>query len=317
MTTEQAFFDALANLETLVLELIDAPVPGSPGLLTWSPPTLTNPVTLTRTTPGAVNLTAGQDYIIRLPNRIGGRLAIVGGRNVVIIGGHIYIPMQSGSPPSISSRNAMLLRGQTGTAHVEGVLMNGPDISEGVQIDAPNAIVQLQNLRIEDIHARDQVNFSDNHPDLVQPYGDMVELRIDRLTGSTDYQGFLFKADFNKPAGRYVIKNVNIKGLPTARYLFWFDSPAAGAGEIVLDNVWLDVPPQRAGGFGNAVWVKATATAPHRAIIETLNGRQIARWEGTTPTVAGHITEGTPPNGDYVPAGVAGLNYVSPGYVEA
>ncbi len=31
--------------------------------------------------------------------------------------------------------------------------------------------------------------------------------------------------------------------------------------------------------------------------------------------VVGHVTLGPPPAGDFVPTGVAGLNYVSPGYM--
>src|SRR5690606_33845333 len=122
-------------------------------------------------------------------------IAIVGGHNVVIIGGHIEIPMQSGSPPSISSRRGLLIRDVTGTIHIEGLLLNGVDLSEAIQIDSQDAIIQLQNIRAEDVHARDQVGFTDNHSDCVQPYGGYAVLRVYNFTCRTDYQGFYLAPD--------------------------------------------------------------------------------------------------------------------------
>jgi hypothetical protein len=39
----------------------------------------------------------------------------------------------------------------------------------------------------------------------------------------------------------------------------------------------------------------------------------LANWP-QLPSVSGGVRDGLPPGGDFVPAGVAGLNYVSPGY---
>src|SRR5690606_37400164 len=104
--------------------------------LRWEPPALVNPTTIVRTTPGTINLDPALDYIIQLPNKLTSGIAIVGGHNVVIIGGHIEIPMQSGSLPSISSRRGLLIRDVTGTIHIEGLLLNGVDLSEAIQIDS-------------------------------------------------------------------------------------------------------------------------------------------------------------------------------------
>lgn len=94
----------------------------------------------------------------------------MGGRNIVIIGGEIVIPWQ-GENPDIPSRTMLKLKASTGIVHIEGLLGRGDDISEGIQIAAPDAIVQIQNVRIEGIHARDQVEFTDNHPDIIQTWG--------------------------------------------------------------------------------------------------------------------------------------------------
>lgn len=299
-----------------LLEAVPPPVePETPTLkLKYAPPVLDNPITLVISKPGTVTLTTTRDYILYCPNTLDGALAIVGGRNVVAIGGHVRIPHQ-GANPSINQRRGLLIRDTRGVFHGEGWLFDGEDISEGIQIDAPEATVQFQNIRIDHVHARDQVNFKDNHPDLVQTWGNVRELRIDRFTGSTDYQGFLFKADYNNADGHgaVFVSRANIAADPTGRYLFWVH-PSANSKPVTLADVWLDVHPNRSGGLGKSVWTdKDNATSP--AIIETLDGRQTARWgEQASPRIVGIVSEGTPPEGDYVPEGVAGVGYVSPGY---
>lgn len=66
---------------------------------------------------------------------------------------------------------------------------------------------------------RDQAEFTDNHPDIIQTRGGVGELRIDHLTGSTDYQGLYFKNDgdtvyqLGAPAHGPVIPNhINLVG---------------------------------------------------------------------------------------------------------
>lgn len=152
--------------------------------LTWSPPALKNPITIeitNRSEPVLSFCTSWdgpygcvsdeQDYVLRLPDEpLTYGLTVNGGRNIVIIGGEIVIPWQ-GENPDIPSRTMLKLKASTGIVHIEGLLGRGDDISEGIQIAAPDAIVQIQNVRIEGIHARDQVEFTDNHPDIIQTWG--------------------------------------------------------------------------------------------------------------------------------------------------
>lgn len=321
---EQADAELRAQLATLQAENVRLtallasvpPVePEPPTLkLKYAPPALDNPITLTISKAGTVTLDQSRDYILECPNTLDGALAIVGGRNVVAIGGHVRIPHQ-GANPSINQRRGLLIRDTRGVFHGEGWLFDGEDISEGIQIDAPEATVQLQNIRIDHVHARDQVNFKDNHPDLVQTWGNVRELRIDRFTGSTDYQGFLFKADYNNADGHgaVFVSRANIAADPTGRYLFWVH-PSANSKPVTLADVWLDVHPSRAGGLGKSVWTDVDNTT-YPAILSTdAGGNPIAYWNNHDPAIQGHITQGIPPGGDFVPAGVAGLNYVSPGY---
>lgn len=279
--------------------------------LTWSPPTLTNPETRNIGTLGATyNLDPGKDYIMKMPSTpvTRGKVSIVGGRNIHIIGGEFNIQGQPNNA-TISQRTMFLIKDSTGIVHIEGILGRGEDLSEGIQIDADNAIVQIQNVRIEHIHANDQVGFTDNHPDLIQTYGGVKELRLDKFTGSTDYQGFLMQPEYNSHQGPTRIKRTNIVGDPTARYLYWMSqNKGILDGPIIFEDFWVDVPTQRAGGLKKALWPESATT-----IATDSNGRLYATYN-YTPAVTGRITEGLPPGGDFVPAGVAGIGYVSPGY---
>ncbi|MBA2730562.1 MAG: hypothetical protein H0U48_07415 [Euzebyaceae bacterium] len=258
---------------------------GSAGLLPWSPPRLSNPTTIDVATltprPGApriIRLDPRRDYRIRMPDTALRRpLVILGGRNVVLIGGAISIPYQ-GPDASIEQRRGLLLIKQTGTVHVEGLLLTGADLSEGIQIASPEAVVQLQNIRVEQLHARDQVRFSDNHPDIVQPWGGVRRLRIGALTGQTNYQGLFLKEALG-PIGAVQLWKVNIKGSASGRQLLWRE----GQFDISVNQVYLE--PAKGRSLQQALW---------------------GRWT--------NVLAGPPPNGDFVPRGLAGPNYRSAGY---
>jgi hypothetical protein len=285
------------------------------ALLRWEPPDLDDPILLRLTPePNALHLDPERDYIIELPNEPLRRgINLSGGRNVVILGGEIDIPWQ-GAAPSIAARRGLHLTSATGTIHVEGLLLRGDDISEGIQVNAPAAIVQIQNVAVLDIRARDQVGFTDNHPDLIQSYGNARELRVDRFTGSTDYQGFFFQADFYGPQhGPIRLSRVNITGRSTARYLLWF-APVAGSGDVILDDVWLDVPEEREGGLGRAVWPNVAYDGASRAVVTAGAPETVAWPTGAAPAITGHVSAGTPPGGDFASPDLVGIGYRSPGY---
>ena len=203
---------------------------------------------------GEVRLARGRDYRIVLPRtvRAVGGISLLGGRNVVLVGGHVTIP-PAGPRATPADRRGLLIAGQTGTVHIEGLLIDnaGGDLSEGINIAAPRAIVQIQNTRVAGIHARDEKGFTDNHPDVIQTYGGVRELRINRLTGTTTYQGLFLRGD-SGPVGRVELSKVNIVGLPTARYLLWkrcrdpYPAPCGGPDfPISVTDVWVRPAHQR------------------------------------------------------------------------
>ena len=267
----------------------------SSSQLRWPPPALTHPTVVNAAAAPAsgdiahrLSLSPTHDYLIRMPARpLTGGLVIVGGHNVVLIGGEIDISMQAGSPPSIEARRGLYLKGQTGTAHVEGLLIDGPDLSEGINLDESlGAVVQIENVRVEDVHARDESGFTDNHPDVLQTWAGPAELRVDRLTGSTDYQGmFLAPNQFGTqpPPREVVLSHVDLRAAACCYgYLLW----QSGSFPLYTNDVWVTLHPSRT--MSSSLWPSPD------------------NWSG--------VSEGTPPGGEFVPTGVAGASYKSPGY---
>jgi hypothetical protein len=264
--------------------------------LTWAPPALTAPITINVTESNRdLKLDLNKDYIIKMPAtplKVMGGLIIFGGRNVVLIGGVIEAP--DGQRKDLSHRG-LYLHGQTGTLHVEGLLIRGDKLEEGINIDQRSgAVLQLQNLRIEKVHG----SFSGHHADLLQTWAGPAELRIDRLTGTTDYQGFFllpnqhFKGDV--PKG-FDFRRINIIGTETSAYMLW--GPSRSSYPVKIEDVWVRPNPRT----------------------KKFTERDAFLWPkpATGDTTWQAVQAGTPPGGDFVPAGVAGLGYVSPGYAPA
>ncbi len=265
------------------------------ALLTWAPPALTAPTTVTVSESNRdLKLDPNKDYIIKMPAtplKVMGGLIIGGGRNVVLIGGEIEAP--DGERKGLSHR-AVYLRGQTGTMHVEGLLIRGDKLEEGFNIDQrEGAILQLQNIRIEQVHG----SFSGHHADLLQTWAGPAELRIDRLTGTTGYQGFFllpnqhFKGDVPKV---FDFRRINIIGTDTSAYMLW--GPSNSTYPVNIQDVWVRPNP------------RTKKVTERDAFLWPKPSTGDKTWQA--------VQAGTPPGGDFVPAGVAGLNYVSPGYVQ-
>lgn len=272
--------------------------------LMWAPPPLQNPVTLRLGTGYTSNtLDDSKDYIIRLPDSVKtGATILTGGRNIVMIGGHIRIPSYAGNH---ARARAIYIKNNKGTVHIEGIFVDAVADGQGdaVAIDAPESIVQVQNSRFENIIGA----YDEFHGDLIQPWGGVEALRVDKLTGSSNYQGLFIPTDL-RPVGRVTLRRTNVTALPEwypgskGGYMTWINRGP------VYDFAEVYVQPRAGRSLGKTVWPDVEhVTDP--VVIE--NG--FAHWP-TMPDVTGGVHEGAPPGGDFVPAGVAGLGYVSPGY---
>jgi hypothetical protein len=272
----------------LVLSSTSASASDPDPRLSWAPPHLDSPTIVNVSNSHHVlKLDPTRDYLVRMPATklsVLGGLVVVGGHDVVLIGGAITIPAWGQAHPT--DNRGLYLKNQTGTVHIEGLLIDdsGGALSEGINVNAPKATVQLENVRVQDVHARDEANFSDNHPDLIQSWAGPAELRVDRFTGTTDYQGIYLApqemGERSQPR-RLDLRRVNIETRPSARYLLW----QVGDAPLRLSDVWLRPSP----GRSEVVWPDD------------------GRWD---PAV-----QGDPPAGDFVGVGEAGLGYHSHGYL--
>ncbi|WP_027005105.1 hypothetical protein [Conexibacter woesei] len=262
--------------------------------LTWAPPRLVNPITINVTTTNrSLRLDAGKDYIVSMPaGALTGGYGVVinGGHNVVLIGGEIDIPWQ-GDPPPVNSRRGLYLQNQTGTVHVEGLWIHGADLSEGIDLDERlGATVQIQDVRIDGVHARDEAGFTDNHPDLIQTWAGPNVLRVDHLSGSSDYQGFFFAPmQYGTVVpSQFDLRNIDISasyrnGLPFAGVLLWQSTTFP----MSVSNLYL-VPDHRKGMWSSQ-WPTPAAWGPG-------------------------VIQGTPSGGSYATSATVGTAYRSPGY---
>jgi hypothetical protein len=304
---------------------VTSPVPSAPegrGLLGWSPPTLTTPAVVTVPSgrdPAVLRLDTSRDYIVQLPPEgIHGTVEINGGHNIILDGGEITVPSTANQTDNGAddTDTALYVRASTGTVHIEGVLIRGePGIMfDGIDVNAPQATVQVENVRMEDVYGA----ATSEHADMIQTWGGVKELDVDGLTANGDYQGLTI-------------------------------APALGAVETVhiqdVDMTAEAAPPSMAAtaaGGGIMLWLTRGKSSCESATITfqdvyvaNLTGRILSAdtawpsplsglscdsvFDGTTITwpglpVSGGVTIGTPPHGSFVPEGVAGNDYHSPGY---
>jgi hypothetical protein len=235
----------------------------------WRPPALSNPVTVYLSDNNhSLKLNSARDYRLVMPAKTlnvgASNLSINGGRNVVLVGGQLT---SSGTGGTIRATN------QSGTLHIEGLYVSGSTLQEGIQLQSEsNAVVQLENIRFDPVRG----SYSGHHADLVQFWGGGPKiLRIDGLTGTTDYQAFMFQGASN--ATGWDFRRINIHHIGTAGWTMYDGGPQAGG--IAMSSVYFD------GNTSNGVW-----SLGH-------GGRKAG------------LSWGNPPSGDFVPAGKAGLAY--------
>ncbi|HEY6760975.1 MAG TPA: hypothetical protein VI318_15875 [Baekduia sp.] len=270
--------------------------------LAWAPPALTAPTTIAV---GAgdqtYTLDTTKDYILKLGTAThAGGLGIRGGRNVVIVGGHIALPASS------TRAVALGISGAVGTVHVEGVWIDGSSGREfdAIQINAPKATVQLENIRATGLRG----SYDTNHTDIVQPWGGVARLRVDRLSGTSNYQGIFDQPD-QGPIGPVDLRHVDMAydnaGAKTGGYLLWLTNGCAAATTTLTD---VYVKGRAGSTLGSTVWppTGAATNCPAKIVGDT------ASWPDLP--VTGVARWGVPPGGSFVTAADAGASYRSPGY---
>ena len=317
-----------ANFAVQLLALTPASTdPASVAELKWQPPILVTPTTVTITpTHGTLQTVVlpDTDCIVSMPTQVDNALSLVAhaGRQTKLIGGEISIPTQAGQGTlDNTNRRALLIAGGA-FWHVEGLMMHGVDINEGIDVACPDAIVQIQNCRGDNMHARDEVGFTDNHVDFIQAWGGCSELRVDKCTWQSDYQGITLKDDFNHSRMFARISRVNARNLHgTAQYQFWADTTPGKRGDVWVEDFWIEAGAGIYASLGKQVWPdinNALTSYPQRAQLAG-DGLSVTWPSALTPGIYGTINKGVPSSGDFVSngtpgLGVPGIGYSTPGY---
>ena len=145
---------------------------------------------------------------------------------------------------------------------------------------------------------------------------------VDHLTGTTDCQGMQIDPDaayarfgLLPKSGTFKNVNINVFANPSTgngnRYVWWFTygTMSCVSYPITLSNAYANQPDGTLAS--DAVWPDPNNSYPTGCLGLYRSG--VASWP-TLLTLTGTVTAGLPPGGDYVPVGVAGTGYISPGY---
>lgn len=281
------------------------PTPGALGKLTWAPAMAPGATVVNVPTGASLGaLDTSTDYVLVMPGTALNRtLVIQGGRHVTVVGGRITNTDATAADGS-QKHAGVYINGHTGVCHIEGLLLDGSGLYDGIVINGnkPGSIVQLQNIHIAEIHAGDEAGFTDIHPDNIQTISGPSKLRVDRFSGTAIYQGLF---DYPEDVASNVPSQVEGRDLRNMDFRLRSDK-----------TTWAGLPIYKSKGAGGDwpvtsqnCWVDMGLTSKFRMMFPGLN--QMGRgWYYGQPGVA----QGADGSGRFVPAASVGVGYVSPGY---
>jgi hypothetical protein len=282
---------------------------GAPARLTWAPPALTSPLTISVTNANRrLYLDDSRDYRLQIVEPLRRELWIEGGRNVVVVGGQITVD-QLGADTSYQDNTAIKVRfgDPAGVVHLEGLLVDGPYLGDGIAI-ATTRDVQIQNVRVERVYD----NVKSAHADCVQVQQGVGDLRLDRFTCTTEHQGVFLDGSI----GSVDLRRVSLTGAP-GKHLLWQTAPTF---DISVSDLRLGIHAQHHPWAPFGFWVypqrdgrtHAGALDRRRRAVVSRDGKRLwfvgSRISGVVRRVPAGARE-------FVPLGVAGVGYASPGYV--
>jgi hypothetical protein len=322
------------------------PPPGSQKL-TWAPPHCGDRkhlcVTLYLKNTGShqmPSLDYSTDYRIYLPTNgpLVGGITITGGRRVQIIGGEISLTYPCSSDGS-GCIGIYIAKNSPGAVFVEGVWIHNAakigrscpggasstsqtcSTGDGIDVNtADNEAIHVNTITLENIRVDGISGCSGygDHADVFQPYQAPDDtIRIDRMTGVTNCQGFTLDPDlaysrWHTFPSSITIKNTNLdissnpyRGAAHGAAWWLAYGNACKSGPISLSNDYSSEP--RASRTPPSIW---PYPGYHQCGARYEGG--VVSWKDAH--INGSIHTGKPPGGDFVPPGVAGLGYLSPGY---
>ena len=284
---------------------------GASVRLAWAPPALSNPITIHVTNANRrVFLDDSRDYRLNIVEHLYRELWIEGGRNVVVVGGHITIN-ELGSSSSYQDNTAIKVRygDPAGTVHLEGLLIDGAYVNDGI-VTATNRNLQVQNVRVERVY--DMIK--NGHADCMQSQVGVGHLRVDRFTCSTQRQGF-FLGDHDGPIRSADLRRVNLLGAPGS-HLLWQTTPGF---DIALSDVWLGIASDFRAWAPFGYWVYPQRDGKTYAGVIDRRRRAVVSRDGKRlwfvgSRISGVVRKAPPGASDFVTADAVGMAYASPGY---
>ena len=275
--------------------------------LTWSPPTLSAPVThhVSGDGPGTLTAEPGQDSIVVFDGPVHRRIRMEGGRHWVLRGGEILNDKKWSDK---DDQSGLEFAHVTGTAFVEGLLMHGKRGKDGIRIadGGSDTTLIVQNSRI----MQRKAGKSKYHADVIQAFGGVEALKVDHLTGSGDYQGHMWKQEPDTRFGPTDFRHVNFRATAKAHEAMINFVMSSPTGPVTLTEVYNE--PARS--FADGDFCRAQTPSQSAQCATDDAGRAYVTWSDTPIDIEGRVTQGPPPGGDFVPDGVAGMDYASPGY---
>src|SRR3954452_2090831 len=320
---------------------VAAPVtpPASGGSDSYAPaPTMRNPTVIQLHVGGDIlRLDDSKDYILQMPDqKKTGGLQIRGGRNVEVIGGYMSIATPGTGGAGVA--NITIADGPNAVdgrvVRIEGVAIDASSgvESDGMRIAAPKAVVQVVNDRITGLLG----SLGTTHADLIQPWGGVKELEVDGFTGSSHYNPFYLRRENSPlmpPAAKVVMHDVNVFGLSnpagsnppeTISAISIGTQPPDAPSDtdstvncevpttLELSNFYAQSAGKRPGSF---IYPRDSMTKAGCPAQVSADGTSVD-WPSLRASIGGPVTGvvqvGTPPGGDYVPVGMAGLGYTAP-----
>lgn len=289
---------------------------GMPGRLKYAPPVQVSPTVVN---PGvgyfAATFAPDEDVLVVFPTVARtAQLDIVGGRHIRVIGG-----------AGVGSGGRVRFRGVHGSVFVQGLDLdmggvNADAVSaHGVQPEDGNPTypdVYLQDIRITGLTGTTETV----HADAYQVQGPVGTLYVDRLTASTDYQGFFLNPDSGIAAAKLSRVNFREFNGTSGKHLYLSSTPPRAVQEypITLDLVYSEVTQTGATLRSTRVYPGAGVIRDDAVPVGAVYGAATnsVSWPAESG-ITGRVIGGLPPDGDFVPLGVAGVGYINPGYLPA
>jgi hypothetical protein len=279
--------------------------------LAWAPPTLSDPVSIAVTNANRrLYLDDSRDYRLTVVEPLTRELWIEGGRNVVVLGGHVTVD-EPGAESSYQDNTGIKIRSgnPSGTVHVEGVLVDGRYLVDGIAI-ATARNLQIENVRVARVHN----DLKGAHADCVQVQAGVGQLRIDGFTCTTELQG-VFLGDHGGAIAGVDLRRMNLVGAP-GKHLLWQSTPSY---PVNISDVRLAIAAEYRAWAPFGFWVypqqdgrtSAGAVDRQRRAVVSRDGKRL--WF-VGSRISGVVEKALPGARDFVPDAVAGMSYASPGY---